>query len=118
MTVRTCAHVMVLTVCGDVDPGETAALRRTLIEALRARPKHLVIDLAGVTELDHTAVGALQATADSTNAVMQFIVNESSPIAGLLRTRGIAVREGRRCPVSTCPWFLDGPPASDDHRTA
>ncbi len=50
------------TVTGDVDLLSVATLRRTLAEVLIDGCRMLVVDLAGVTFLDSTGLGALVAT--------------------------------------------------------
>ena len=54
------AATMYLT--GDIDHHTTEQLRRALVDVIvRVKPRHLVIDLGGVTAIDDQAIGALRA---------------------------------------------------------
>jgi anti-anti-sigma factor len=66
VTTRTFTHTTVVVLRGRVDAGATERLRHVLVEAIvRRRPRRLVVDIAGATELDPTALGTLIAAREA-----------------------------------------------------
>lgn len=88
---RVFTHSMVVVLRGDIDLSETAILRRVLVEAMRRRPRRLVIDLAGVISLDQTAVGALLAAAETAvDLDMRVVIRHAAAaVAAQLRLSGV-----------------------------
>jgi anti-anti-sigma factor len=92
VSVRNFTHTMVVVLRGDIDIQQTVGLRRVLVEAIRRHPRRLIIDLAGVTVLDQTAVGALLVTAETAvDLHTYFAIRHACPaVAEQLRHIGIA----------------------------
>lgn len=90
---------VVVTVVGELDLATAPRLRELLIEAVtEQRPQEVWVDLAGVTFLDSTGIGALVAgRKQATRAGVRFavrnprgIVHKVLDVAGLLDILGIA----------------------------
>jgi anti-sigma B factor antagonist len=57
--VESLADCVVITLSGELDAFDAPDLRRTFEEALEAKPRVVVLDLAAVTFLDSTVLGAI-----------------------------------------------------------
>lgn len=102
---------------GVVDVGTSAVLRDTLLAALTASPRMLVVDLTDVTLLDSTGLGALVAV-DRRATLMGCLFRLSAPtyiVARVLDVTGMdrvwkvypttteAMADALLDPTSTCP---------------
>ena len=89
---RIYTHTVVVTVCGDVGEADSPRLRRLLVDAMmRRRPRRIVVDLAGATALDATAIGPLLAARDSAPDVqVTLALRRPNPaVAADLRDNGL-----------------------------
>jgi anti-anti-sigma factor len=77
---------------GEFDVGAADDLRRTLIEAImRNRPRHLTVDLGGVTFMDSTCIGTLIAACQTAGDVdVGFTITAANPfLTRVLATSGL-----------------------------
>lgn len=77
---------------GVIDSGIATRLRNTLVRVLlRARPDRLVLDLAGLTELDAICAGTIVAACQIAGDYgIEVVMGSGSPeIAGRLRDAGL-----------------------------
>jgi anti-sigma B factor antagonist len=105
VTVQSDGTVLRLFAAGEIDMSTSGKFRDPLKMALGQRPKTLVVDLAGVSFMDSTGIGALayahtQATEDAAGPTTLNVINCQPAVQRVLDVTGLL-------PVLT---NSDGPP--------